>query len=236
MKAVLLAAGKGTRLKPLTDNIPKVVIPVNGKPVLEYHVEQLPKAKIRDIFINLHHLPEKIKGHFKDGKKWDMNIHYSYEPEILGTAVAVKKLEKDLGYEPFLVVYGDNYLEIEHRNFIEYAEKKGGIGSIIAFEKEDVSGCGILDINSEMLIKNYKEKPEEHEVFSNCVSAGVFYFCKKIFEYIPSWFSDFGYDVLPNVLIREEKLYTYILENKVSGIDNPDSLQKLKSEVEIQNI
>lgn len=229
MKAVLLAAGKGTRLKPLTNNIPKVMIPVKGKPILEYHVEQLSRAGIKDLYINLHHLPEKIKDYFKDGKRWNVNIQYSFEPDILGTAGAVKRLEKEIGIVPFLVIYGDNFLELNYRDFIKYSESKDGIGTIAAFEKDDISGCGILDINSKMLVKNFKEKPEEDEGFSNWVSAGVFYFNRKIFEYIPPRFSDFGFDVLPSVLIGKEKLYAYILENKVLGIDNLDLLQKLKS-------
>ena len=118
MKAVLLAAGKGERLKPLTENLPKVMISINGKPILEYHIEMLANAGTTDVFINLHHLPEKIMEYFKDGKKWGLKIQYSYEPEILGTAGAVKKLEKELRPGPFLVIYGDNFLKINYRDFI----------------------------------------------------------------------------------------------------------------------
>ena len=125
MKAVLLAAGKGTRLKPLTDNIPKVMIQINGKAILEYHIEQLAETGIIDIYINLHYLSEKIKNHFEDGRKWGVKINYSYEPEILGTAGALKKLSRELRTDPFLVVYGDNFLEINYKDFIEYAENSG---------------------------------------------------------------------------------------------------------------
>ena len=110
MKAVILAAGKGKRLIPLTESIPKVMIPVLGKPVLEHHIEKLARSGIREIYVNLHHLPEIITSYFKDGKEWNVNIHYSFEPELLGTAGAIKKLQRELENNPFIVVCFDEYI------------------------------------------------------------------------------------------------------------------------------
>lgn len=227
MKAVLLAAGKGKRLKPLTDNIPKVMVPINGKPILEYHIVQLKKVEIKDIFINLHHLSEKIKNYFKDGRKWGVNILYSYEPEILGTAGAVKKLEKELGSDPFLVVYGDNLIEINYRKFIKYSENRDAIGTVAVFEKEDVRGSGILDIGYRNRVLHFVEKPKSEEIFSHWASAGIFYFCQEIFDYIQPEFSDLGFDVLPRVIKEGKKLYAYKLKDEVWGIDNPGILKEL---------
>lgn len=229
MKAVLLAAGRGTRLRPLTDKVPKVMIPINGKPILEYHVERLAEAGIKEVFINLHHLPEKIKEYFENGRKWKLNIKYSYEPVILGTAGALKKLEDELGDEPFLVIYGDNFLEIDYMDFIEYSESKDGIGSVVVFKKEDVSGCGILDIGDEMLVRKFQEKPEPHEFFSHWVSAGILYFRKEIFEYIEQGLSDFGFDIIPKILDSKEKLFAYKLKNEVFCIDSPELLIELEN-------
>jgi NDP-sugar pyrophosphorylase family protein len=232
MKAILLAAGKGTRLRPLTDNIPKVMIPINGKPLIEYHLEQLARGGISNIFINLHHLPEKIKEFVADGKKWGINVNYSYEPEILGTAGAVKKLEKKLGSEPFLVVYGDNFLEIDYKDLIQYSKRKNGTGTVVIFEKEDVSGSGILEIGDGDEILRFVEKPKPSEIFSHRVSAGIYYFNKKIFDFIPPSYSDFAFDVLPLVLKKKEKLYAYNLKKKVWGIDSFELLEELRKEKE----
>jgi NDP-sugar pyrophosphorylase family protein len=228
MKAVLLAAGKGTRLKPLTDTLPKVMIPINGKPILEYHLQQLAKAQITDIFINLHHLPKKINEYFEDGIKWKIKIQYSYEPEILGTAGAVKKLEKELGDEPFLVVYGDNFLEINYKDFITYAEKRNGIGTIAVFKKEDVRECGILDIGYRQKVLHFVEKPKSSEVFSHWVNAGVYYFRNKIFNFIRPDHSDFGIAVFPRVLKEGETLYAFKLTQEVWGIDSIELLNQLR--------
>ena len=227
MKAVLLAAGKGVRLKHLTENLPKVMIPINGKPILEYHIEMLADAEITDVFINLHHLPEKIMEYFKDGKKWGLKIRYSYEPEILGTAGAVKRLEKELRPGSFLVIYGDNFLKIDYGDFIRYSEKKNGVGTIAAFWKEDVRESGILSVGYRQKISRFVEKPKLEEVFSHWVSAGVFYFREKVLDFIEPKYADFGFDVVPKILKEGKELYAYKLKGMVWGIDTLELLDEL---------
>jgi NDP-sugar pyrophosphorylase family protein len=230
MKAVLLAAGKGTRLRPLTDAIPKVMIPVKGKPILEYHLEQLAAAGIKAVLINLHHLPEKIKGYFQDGQRWGVNIRYSYEPEILGTAGAVRKLRGELEAEPFLVIYGDNYLQLNYANLIEYSERRGGIGTVVVFEKKDVSGSGIVEIGPGQRVLRFVEKPKSGDIFSHWVNAGVYYFRPKVLQFIKPKHSDFGYDLLPDLLKRGENIFAYKLKGEVRAVDSPRLLDQLRME------
>jgi NDP-sugar pyrophosphorylase family protein len=229
MKAVLLAAGKGTRLKPLTDDLPKVMIPANGKPILEYHVEILARAGIEEVFINLHYLPEAIPRHFGDGARWGVRIQYSYEPEILGTAGAVGKLSPLLRDGPFLVVYGDNYLEIDLPGFIKASEAREGTGTVAVFEKADVTGSGILELDKNDEVVRFKEKPTPNEVFSHWVNAGIFYLRPDIFDHIPAGFSDFGLDVVPSVLHKRGRLYAYRLSGGVWAIDDLDLLNALNA-------
>ena len=107
MKALILAAGLGTRLRPITHLLPKPMLPVFGAPLIEHIVAQLRDQGINRIFVNLHHMPEKVMTHLQDGGKLGVEIRYSVEPSILGTAGAIKKLEEELGGAPFLVVNGD---------------------------------------------------------------------------------------------------------------------------------
>jgi len=229
MKVVLLAAGKGTRLRPLTDEMPKVMIPIAGKPILEHHVEHLAGAGILEIFINLHHLPERITSHFGDGRKWGVRIRYSFEPEIMGTAGAVKKLEAELRGGPFLVVYGDNYLELDLSGFIEASAASEGVGTVAVFEKVDVNGSGILELGKDDEIVRFKEKPAPDEVFSHWVSAGLFYFRPAIFEYIPSGYSDFGLDVIPRLFHDGGRLFARRFKGGVWAIDDLDLLNVLNA-------
>lgn len=230
MKAVILAAGKGKRLKQITNDTPKVMIRINGKPILEYHIKQLAQAGIVDIYINLHHLPEKIKHYFEDGHRWGVDISYSYEEKILGTAGAIKNLEKELTQGEFLVVYGDNYLNIDYGDLMKFSKQKKGIATTAAYEKEEVKGTGILDFNENGEVLRFKEKPREDEVFSHWVNAGVYYFRKEIFNFIEPGFSDFAFDVFPRILRNKKKLYAYKLKNKVHAIDTPELLTNLMNQ------
>ena len=231
MKALLLAAGTGSRLKPLTENLPKVMVPVFGKPILEYHVEQLAEADIRELFINLHCFPDKIRDYFKDGKKWGLNIQYSFESEPLGTSGAVKNLEKELGTEPFLVVYGDNFHKANYTDFIKFSTRKDGVGNIAVFEKENVKESGIVAFNKSLQITRFKEKPRQNEIFSHWVNAGFYYFRSKVFDYIKPGFSDFGKDILPEIIKKNEILYAYKIKTKVWGIDSIELLNELKNSI-----
>jgi mannose-1-phosphate guanylyltransferase len=229
MKAIILAAGKGTRLRPLTDALPKVMVPANDKPILEYHLGNLARAGIKEVFINLHYLPETITKHFGDGSRWGVRIRYSYESEILGTAGAVGKLKSFLRDGPFLVVYGDNYLEVDLAAFIDASEARDGIGTIAVFEKADVAGSGTLELGKDDEILRFKEKPAPSEVFSHWVNAGIFYLRPDIFGHIPAGFSDFGLDVVPSVLRKRVLLYAYRLSGGVWAIDDLNLLSALNA-------
>ncbi len=228
MKALLLAAGRGSRLSPLTDALPKVMAPVGGRPLLERHVASLVAAGVLDIWINLHHLPEVITRHFGGGTAYGARIRYSYEPEILGTAGAVKKLEAEFRGGPFLVVYGDNYLDINWPGFIGPASARTGTGTIAVFKKSDATGSGIVDLGRADRITRFKEKPRKGEIFSCWANAGIYFFRPEILAFIPDGFSDFGRDVIPRVIRGGGRLYAHRLPGGVWAIDDARLLEALR--------
>jgi len=131
MKAIILCAGRGERLRPLTDTIPKPMIPINNKPVLEYIINLLKKNGIKDIAINTSHLPEKIREYFGDGKKFGVKITYSFEPEMLGTSGALNNFRHFFNTnEPFLVFYGDNITNIDLKKMLEFHKQKNAIATL----------------------------------------------------------------------------------------------------------
>lgn len=228
MKAVLLAAGKGSRLGSLTATIPKPLLEVEGKPILQHNVELCQKHGITELFINTHHLAEKIKEYFGDGRKFGVSITYSYEPELLGTAGALNSFKQELAGEPFFVIYGDNISDYDLSMIYRFHDLRNGIGTIALFEKEDVSMSGIAAVNGDGTILRFVEKPAPEDQFSHLVSAGIFVLSPRVFEYIPSGFSDFGKDILPNVISRGEKLYGIVMKGWLDWVDTIDSYNMLR--------
>ena len=171
-KAMLLAAGEGRRLRPFTDDRPKPMIEIGGRPILEHTVRLLARYGVRDIAINLHYHPESIVNHFGDGERFGVRIRYSRESELLGTAGAVKKLESFFD-EPFLVVYGDNLTDIDVERFSRFHRSNRAIATIALFRRENATESGIVGVTEEGRVTRFLEKPKPDEIFSNWVNAGM---------------------------------------------------------------
>ncbi|MDP2897528.1 MAG: nucleotidyltransferase family protein [bacterium] len=228
MKVVLLAAGEGTRLGGLTEEVPKVLLPVNGVPIIEHTIRRLETQGFRDMYINLHHLPDAIRKHFGDGSRLGVNMTYSYEPEILGTAGAVRKLLPQLGSEPFLVVYGDNLTDCDFRQLVQAHGHSRAAATISVHWREEVTSSGVVVFDEktgriERLVE--KPSPEEAAELGHCVSAGIFVLDKEIMELIPPGFSDFGRDVFPQALERGMALHAFKVKN-VIWIDTPEAYER----------
>ncbi len=237
MKALVLAAGKGTRLKPLTDVRPKPMIPVGGRPLLERVVMQLRESGITELFINLHSYPECIQNHFGDGSRFGVKICYSYEPKLLGTAGAAKKLETFLRGEPFLVYYADNYVEIDLTRMISFHSGKKAIGTIAVFSGEEISSSGVVEVDPENRIQRFLEKPGPHQTASRWINAGVYLLEPEILDFVPAEeIFDFGHDLFPVVLSQGYPLYSYPLSGAVFGIDTIPLLKKLESYLAEKNL
>jgi mannose-1-phosphate guanylyltransferase / phosphomannomutase len=209
MKAIILAAGKGTRLKPLTNNIPKVMLPINGKPLLEYTIKLFKKYGIKEIAINLHHLPEKIKDYFGDGKKFGVKIYYSYEPKLLGTAGAIKKIE-DFFDDTFIVFYGDNFTNLNILDMVNYHESKKGIATICLHKGKSKSSYIEMDSNNKIV--KFVEKPKIEKY--GWVNSGIYVLEKEVIKFIPkNKFFDFGKDLFPLLLKKNKKIFGYPLKD-----------------------
>jgi len=233
VKAILLAAGKGERLRSILKTIPKPMVKVYGKPILEHNIEWLKSYGITDLYINLHFLPEKIRNYFNNGRKWGVKINYSYEPELLGTAGAVKKIARELwGWESknfssdmgtFLVVYGDNLLKYNLKEIIDFHFQKKGIATIVLYEKDDVSQSGIAVLSDKGRIIKFIEKPKAEDAISNLVNTGIYVLNSEILSYIPDeGFTDFGNDIFPAIIKGRGDLYGFISKGSLIAIDTPE--------------
>ena len=182
---MILAAGRGTRLRPLTDEIPKAMVPFADKPLLEYVVRLLAQHGFDDLVINLHHLPQVIADYFGDGRAWGVSITYSLEDELLGTAGAVRQVA-DCFDGPFLVYYGDNLTNFDLGDLWQTHQREGEIASIGLLWMDDPTTRGIIGLDAHHRIERFVEKPRPDQVFDNYwVNAGIYALQPEILDRIP---------------------------------------------------
>lgn len=210
MKAMILAAGVGSRLDPLTRNIPKPLVPIANKPVIEHIIENLKEYGFDDIVINLHYLPHKITERLGQGEKWGVNIRYSYEEEPLGTAGGVKK-NQDFFDGTFLVIGADDLCDIDLGRVLAFHQEKKAKVTIALSLVDDPSEYGVVVVNERGKILSFIEKPRGERIPSNTVNTGIYIIEPEVLELIPSnRFFDFGRDLFPLLIDKKVPFYGYL--------------------------
>jgi len=211
-QAVLLSAGFGTRLREITKgDIPKVMVSLLGKPLLEYHIEDFKKIGVTEFFINLHYLPEKITEYFGNGSKWGVKIHYFLEKNILGTAGGVKSFEGKLE-DRFFVIYGDIFSLVDYSKMAaDFSKKpKGCIGMELVGETDHPEDSDLVETNRENLFIKVYCKPHTSIPESFKGMRGIYIFRKKILQFIPkNTYYEIDRHLLPDILKKGEKFYGY---------------------------
>jgi mannose-1-phosphate guanylyltransferase len=221
-KAMILAAGEGQRLRPLTDDRPKPMLTVGFAPILEYNVRLLARHGIRQIAINLHHRPSVISDHFGDGSKFHVQIRYSKEPELLGTAGAVKRMGSFFD-QPFFVLYGDNLTDISLSRMFQQHQATDAFCTVALFSRSDTSASGVADMAEDLSIRRFIEKPPPNTISSHWVNAGVLLFEPQVLDYIPgSSASDFGRDIIPALISDGRRVLGYPMTENLLWIDSPE--------------
>ncbi len=231
MKAMVLAAGVGSRLRPLTDRVPKTMIPVGDRPLLEHVIRLLSLHGFDDIAINLHHHGAAIEKHFGDGSEWGVRIHYSIERELLGTAGAVRALA-DFFDEPFLVYYGDNLSNINLTDLRLAHEREGELASVGLLWMDEPESRGIVELGDNGRITRLIEKPKPEEVFDDyLVNGGLYILHNSIVQMIPNGPVDFARDVFPLLLRRGVGIYGHALEGQLLSTDTPERYRRTREAV-----
>ncbi|MEM3799129.1 MAG: NDP-sugar synthase [Thermoprotei archaeon] len=208
MKAVVLAGGFSTRLRPLTNYIPKPLVPVVNKPIIEHVVERLREANVREIIFTLHYRAKEIMDYFGDGTKYGIIPEYRVEDKPLGTAGSVKNVE-DLLDEVFIVVSGDVLFDFDLTEAIKNHTKKGNVATIVLSEVENVQHFGVAELNSDNRIVGFVEKPNPSRVKSRMVNTGIYVFNRNVLDLVKNnTKTDFSLDVFPK-LVRQGQLYGF---------------------------
>ena len=233
MKAFILAAGLGTRLQSLKLDVPKVMVPIGGKPLLQHHLEMLRDQGIREIIVNLHYLPEKITGVFGDGSGLGVSITYSHEPQLLGTAGAVKKMADRLSDGTFLVLYGDNLVKIEFGPLVEFHQGHRAVATVALFESAEPWTGGMVETDGEGRVRRFVEKPDPRDVSTNLISAGILVLEPRVLESIPAnQFSDFGREVIPKMVADGYPVYAMKPQAYIQDVGTPERLARAQRDFE----
>lgn len=224
-RAFIMAGGRGVKMRPVTQEIPKALLPIKGKPLLEYQIELLRDANIRDVVILIGHLGEKIKYHFGDGSKFGMKISYlEQRTKEIGTGYALYSAKNSLSDNPFLLLYGDVLAEINLKDFIDFHSSSEGLVTVALSSIEKTLPYGMVRLRGKNIIE-FIEKPQK-EGFSKVINAGIFCFEPNIFNYIsPKINLSLERDVFPK-LAEEGKLIGYLFEGQWFDIGTPAIYEK----------
>lgn len=218
MKAVIMAGGKGTRLRPLTCRLPKPMVPLLGRPCMEYIIELLKRHGITDIAVTVQYLPHVIKDHFGNGSGFGVRLHYFEETVPLGTAGSVKNAEEFLD-ETFLVISGDGLTDFDLTQAIAFHKAKQAIGTLVLTQVDIPLEYGVVMTRQDGSIVRFLEKPGWNEVFSDTVNTGIYVLEPEILNLFARGREfDFSRDLFPLVLHNGLPLYGYVAEGYWSDI------------------
>jgi mannose-1-phosphate guanylyltransferase/mannose-1-phosphate guanylyltransferase/phosphomannomutase len=203
---MVLAAGLGTRLRPLTYEITKPMVPVLDRPVMEHILDLLDRHSFGEVIANLHYFPETIREHFGE------RLTYSDEPELLGTAGGVRRCAEFFGEEPFLVVSGDALTDIDLQAFAARHREAGGIATLAVKQVPDTREYGVVLHDSDGRVTGFQEKPAPEDALSDLGNCGIYMFDPRIFDYFPQRpFVDWAQDVFPVLLERDVPFHIHEL-------------------------
>ncbi|MEM1242233.1 MAG: NDP-sugar synthase [Cyanobacteria bacterium P01_H01_bin.26] len=226
MKAMILAAGKGTRVRPITYTIPKPMIPILQKPVMEFLLELLKQHGFTQVVANVSHLANEIEGYFRDGQRFGVELAYSFEGRItngelvgdaLGSAGGMRKIQDFSPFfdDTFVVLCGDALIDLDLTEAVRQHKEKGSIATIVmkSVPIKQVPSYGVVVTDDTGRIKSFQEKPTVEEALSTDINTGIYIFEPEIFNYIPSGQEfDIGGDLFPKLVAANEAFYGITME------------------------
>ncbi len=230
MKAFLLAAGEGRRLRPLTNTLPKCLVPINGKPLLALWLQHCCKHGISDVLIKLHHLYEQVRS-FLDNHDFSVNVTTAYEKRLLGSAGAVVAHQPFVaGERDFFIIYADNLTNVDLGEMLRFHRHRHSLFTMGLFRTDKPKEKGIVTLDEKSLIIDFVEKPSEPR--SNLANAGIYIAGQELYKYLPAHLSaddtlDFGFDILPKFV---GKMYGYVIKEFFLDIGTPETYQKAQQE------
>ena len=231
MNAVILAGGKGTRLRPLTLNTPKPIVPILNRPFLALQIDLLRRTGIDNIVLSLSYQPRRIEELFGDGSDHGVRIHYTMEPEPLGTAGAVKNAESFIR-ERTIVFNGDVLSDLDLGSVLRFHEDKKAKATIVLTPVENPSAFGLVECVEDGRVSQFLEKPSDDEITCNTINAGVYVIEPELFEAIPPGVNySFERSFFPNLLRDDVPFYAYVHRGYWIDIGTPEKYLQVHRDI-----
>ncbi|WP_298440222.1 NDP-sugar synthase [uncultured Ferrimonas sp.] len=245
MRGMILGAGKGTRVKPITINIPKPMIPILRRPLMESIILQLRKFGINELAVNTSYLAPVLENYFRDGIQYGVDLCYSYEGEkvgdkligkALGSAGGMRKVQEYAHFfdDTFVVVCGDAWFDLDFSKALEFHRRKGGLATIITKEMPDemLTRYGVVSVDEQQRVVGFQEKPAVGSACSNMVNTGIYIFEPEIFNFIPanqSW--DIGGDLFPELVRRGIPFYAQDFDFQWLDVGNISDVWQVTADI-----
>jgi mannose-1-phosphate guanylyltransferase len=244
MKAMILAAGKGTRVRPITHIVPKPMIPILQKPVMEFLLELLREHGFTEVMVNVSHLAEEIENYFRDGQRFGVEIAYSFEGRIedgeligdaLGSAGGLKKIQTFQRFfdDTFVVLCGDALIDLDLSEAVRRHKAKGAMASLITkrVPRDQVSSYGVVVTDDDGRVRSFQEKPSVDEAASDMINTGIYIFEPEVLDYVPDGVPfDIGSDLFPRLVADNAAFYALPMEFEWVDIGKvPDYWQAIRS-------
>lgn len=226
MKALVLAAGVGSRLGELTRNRAKCMLPIAGRPLLDYWCEMLAQAGVEDVYINTHHCAEQVRE-FIVTRPRGLRFQEGYEPVLLGSAGTLRRAHDFFkGDDRFLIIYADNYAEMDLRRLVAFHDAKHRPPLVlVSYPTDQPQSCGILELDSDGRVISFEEKPAHPK--SNFANSGIHVATPELFQWVPEQApSDIGFQVLPQLV---GKMYGYVTNEFIQDIGTPAAYDTVRA-------
>jgi mannose-1-phosphate guanylyltransferase / phosphomannomutase len=227
MRAVLMAGGSGTRLRPLTCDLPKPMVPILNRPIAEHIINLLKRHNIREVIATLHYLPDVMRDYFQDGSEFGVQMTYAVEEDQpLGTAGCVKNIAELLD-DTFLVISGDSITDFDLTAAIEFHKQKKSKATLVLTRVPNPIEFGVVITDEENRINRFLEKPSTSEIFSDTVNTGTYILEPEVLEYLPpNQESDFSKELFPLLLEKNEPMYGYIAQGYWCDVGHLDAYRE----------
>lgn len=227
MKGVILCAGEGRRLRPLTERLPKPMLPVAGRPLVGHLIDLLRRHGVREIAINLHHRPQAIRDYLGDGRRFGARITYSLEERLLGPAGGVKRLEPFIADEPCFILYGDVLTDLDLSALRAFHVGRRAALTMALYRPEAIGDCGAARLGNDGRVVEFVEKPSPGREPSSWANAGVYLIEPEVLRFIPpDQPFDFGAELFPLLIERGPPLYGYRSDALVLDIGTPQRYRR----------